>query len=98
MAALALLLEHSFSSDWRLGQVGCQQLGLPCFQSKEVFTHSLRAECRLPKGPLLVHLALEPAKGAHLLCIECQVWGTQHVAHTSHSSGKISASVIASSL
>ena len=42
-------------------------------------THSSWAESRLPTVLLLVPLAHQPAKGAHLVCVEHRDWGSLYV-------------------
>ena len=65
----------------------------PCLGSKPALMSSSGVEPSLPTALLLIPVALQPAKGAHLLCVRFQGRGTQYVTRTSHSLGWISACV-----
>lgn len=89
----------------RLGQCWCIRRKLvshlhvlnphfpPCIGSKEAQVHTFWMECGLPTALLLVPLAPQPAKGAHLP-FGFQGWGAKYVAQITHFSGRISTHVI----
>lgn len=61
----------------------------PFSESKQACAHSSWAESRLPRATLLVPLTLQPTKGTHFTRVRPQGWGTQHVAWTAYSPGRI---------
>ena len=66
---------------------------LPWLGDKSVFPCSSEVESRLPTAPLLIPVAFQPVKKAHLPYVTPQTWGAQCVVQIAHFPGQISANV-----